>query len=225
MADEGNKDNPAGDASQTPGMVVSPEGSPNSNEAAPAAAPIEAAAPPEVAVDASPQQFETEGEDTFSAQEPEDAGEQFSWNGPEFVSHDKNPGWYLAIMGGSVIVAGIVYLLTRDLLTAIMMVVVAIFLCIYSARKPKSIPYKLDSKGIDIGPRHFVYEEFRYFTAVPEGRYVTLTFIPLKRFSLPAGMCYDGPEAEKIINSISRRLPFEQHKLDIIETIMQSIRF
>ncbi|HET9098134.1 MAG TPA: hypothetical protein VFN51_00790 [Candidatus Saccharimonadales bacterium] len=157
-----------------------------------------------------------------SAQTPEDG---FTWMAPEFVVHEKSSTWYLKLSIASLLVSGLLYLLTRDLITAGMVIVAGLFLGVYALRKPKNIVYNVNDEGITIGRRHFNYEQFRSFTVMPEGHLLTFTFLPLKRFEPPIGMCYADDKADSIITYISLRLPVEHRKPDLIDILMQLIRF
>ena len=152
-------------------------------------------------------------------------GDGISWTASEFVAHEKSAGWYLSLAAAAAALAAVIYLLTRDAISAVVILVGALVLGIYGARKPRQLDYRLDSSGVTIGSKHHIYEEFRSFGVVAEGAFSSIVFMPLKRFA-PLTTIYYAPEDEdKIIKLLSDQLPFQEHSHDIIDRLMLRIRF
>jgi hypothetical protein len=150
---------------------------------------------------------------------------EISWVAPEFVQHDKNAGWYVTLLAATVIACGVFYVLSRDLVSAVMILVVMVIACVYSLRKPKNIQYGLNDRGMTIGVKNSFYGNFRSFTASHEGNFINITFIPLQRFSLPIGLCVDQQDGDKVVNFLADRLPLEKHNPDMLERLMLRIHF
>src|SRR5581483_6187114 len=91
-----------------------------------------------------------------------------SWTAPEFISHEKPLQWYPLLLLGGVLLAAILYLIIRDIVSVIMVFIAIALLGIYGLRKPKDTQYRLDTEGVNIGDKYFSYDHFRSFTATTE---------------------------------------------------------
>jgi hypothetical protein len=181
-------------------------------------------APNEPAASAFPGNVDAEEQMQAQAQTPAEEPE-ISWVAPEFVQHDKGAMWYFSLLAVTVIACGVFYVLSRDLISAVMILVVVVIVCIYSMRKPKNIQYGLNDRGMTIGVKNSFYGNFRSFTASHEGNFINITFIPLQRFSLPIGLCVDQQDGDKVVNFLADRLPLEKHNPDLVERLMLKIHF
>lgn len=156
---------------------------------------------------------------------PQGSDGSITWTASEFIAHHKSPGWYLALAGAAVVAALIVWLLTKDKISAAVVVCGAAFFGIYAARKPRQLQYRLDGQGLTIGERHFPYQAFRSFAVVPEGAFNSIEFVPLKRFAPLITIYYDPADEAKIVALLSDRLPVEGRQKDLIDRLMWRIRF
>ena len=148
-----------------------------------------------------------------------------SWTASEFVAHDKSSGWYLMLSVAALAIGVIIYLITRDIISVVVVAVAAIMLGIYGSHKPRQLEYSLDSHGIGIGQKQYTYDEFGSFAVQADGAFSGVVFMPLKRFSPPIYIYYPPEDEEKIIAVLSGRLPFEEHKRDAVDSLMKKIRF
>lgn len=148
-----------------------------------------------------------------------------SWTASEFIAHEKSGGWYLGLLVASVVLAALVYLLTKDGISASVVVVGALFLAIYAGRQPRQLEYSLDNQGVSIGGKYFPYVGFRSFSIVDEGAFSSIVFMPLKRFAATTTIYYAPDDEDKIIDLISAHLPHEEHKPDPVDNLMRRIRF
>jgi hypothetical protein len=155
----------------------------------------------------------------------EQTDDAITWTASEFIAHHKTSGWYALLLLASVVGAGLIWLVTRDILSAVVVVFAGAMLATYAARKPRQLNYQLDPAGLTIGTRHYSYNEFRSFSIVPEGAFSSIVFSPLKRFGTLTTIYYDPQDEERIVETISHRLPHEEHRPDPIDGMMRRIRF
>lgn len=168
-------------------------------------------------------QFRAEDDNFAVPNEPQIA--PVSWTASEFVSHQKNPGWYALIGGGALLGAAAVYLLTRDKISTTMIAIVGIGLAVFGARQPKVLTYKVDSFGMHIGKKSYEWEQFKSFSIIEEGAINSIYLAPMKRL-MPAITVYYAPgDEEKIINVIASFLPHEMRERDLVDKLMHKIRF
>lgn len=147
------------------------------------------------------------------------------WTASEFIAHHKSPGWYLALTGAAIVLAALVWLVTKDTISAAVVIVGALLLAVYGARQPRQLEYQLGQQGLAIGQKQYGYHEFRSFAIVPEGAFNSIVFAPLKRFSPLISIYYAPEDEEKIVALLADRLPMEARKKDMIDRLMWRIRF
>lgn len=123
------------------------------------------------------------------------------------------------------IVIAVVYWLTKDKVSAAVVLVCAFALAMLAGRQPRQLEYKVDVSGITVGHKHFEYDLFKSFAVVPEGSLSSIIFMPLRRFAPLTTIYYSPEDEEQIVNVLSNRLPLEPHKLDVVDTLMRRIRF
>jgi hypothetical protein len=148
-----------------------------------------------------------------------------SWTASEFIAHDKSASWYLMLGGTAAVLAALIWLITKDKISAGVVVFGAALFGVYAARKPRQLQYRLDSSGLTIGQRHFGYHDFRSFSVVPEGGMNSIVFSPLKRFAPLTTIYYDPADEDKIVALLTDRLPVERRQKDLVDRLMWRIRF
>ena len=173
---------------------------------------------------------ETDGEyesggDEIDGEITDDDSQAVTWTASEFIAHDKSAGWYLMLAAGSLLLAGLVYLITRDFISVGVVIAAGLLLAIYGSHQPRQLEYTVNQQGIGIGQKHYAYDEFSSFAVVSEGTVSGLVFMPLRRFALPITIYYAPEDEEKIINVLADRLPLEEHRLDAVDRLTRRIRF
>ncbi len=154
-----------------------------------------------------------------------DPAEVVNWTASEFISHQKTQGWYSMLILGSLLFSVVVWLVTKDIVSAVIVLMAGVVLASYATRKPRELTYQIDPSGLTIGERHYSYNEFRSFSVTPEGAFSSLVFTPLKRFGVLTTVYFDPQDEERIANIVTRYLPHEEHKPDPIDHVMRRIRF
>lgn len=147
------------------------------------------------------------------------------WTASEFIVHDKDLMWFVGLAIVFTTLAAVVYFITKDIISAVMMVIVGAAFGYIGQRKPHSFLYCVDNRGIKIGSRHYYYSEFKSFSGIQEGAARSLRLLPMKRFMPMVSMYYEPKDEEKILTILSNHLPYEEHKLDAVEQLMHRLRF
>lgn len=154
-----------------------------------------------------------------------DDGSAITWTASEFIAHDKSLGWYAALGLAAAAFAGMVFLVSRDLISVSVVLVASLLLGIYAGHKPRQMEYRLDAKGLGIGPKHFRYGDFRSFAVIDEGAFSSIVFMPMKRFATPTTIYYPPEEEDRIVAVLSARLPMEERGHDAVDRLMHRIRY
>jgi hypothetical protein len=154
-----------------------------------------------------------------------DAPTTISWTASEFIAHDKDTRWYVWLGAWAVVVATVIYLITRDVISTAVVIVAALLLGFYGSRKPREIQYGVNAHVLSIGNRQYNLEDFRSFAILPEGAFSSIEFMPLKRFSPPISIYYAPDDEAAIVSLLSDQLPFEHRELGAVDRLMRRIRF
>lgn len=148
-----------------------------------------------------------------------------TWTASEFIHHNKAASWYLGLGVATVLLAALIFLITRDVVSTAVIIVAGLLLGVYAARPPRQLEYRIDQRGVFIGHKHYGYDDFKSFTVVPEGAFSSIVFMPLKRFALALTIYYAPEDEEHIMAVLAGRLPFEEPRRDAVDSLMRRIRF
>lgn len=182
-------------------------------------------------------QFKAEGQDSSVQPQPSDhtdfshtqqdvsAAEDVSWTASEFIAHEKSLSWYLAMAASVLIFTAIVYLITRDKITAGIIIFAAIVFGVYAKRQPRTLNYHLETSGLTIGEKFYDFGQFRSFVLAHEGALSSISFMPLRRFMPVLTVYYSPADEQKIVQLLSARLPMENLRKDVIDRFLHRIRF
>lgn len=214
---------------QAPPTVGAEAAPPSQQPAAPA--PIEPQAQPQ---QASPTQTASvpmgpatppESNDVPYSIPTADSDDVVRWTASEYIAHNKSSGWYMVLLAGAVVIAVAVWWFTKDIISPIVVVFAGVMLATFAARKPQQLEYQLDPGGLTIAQRYYSFNDFRSFSVMPDGAFSSIVFTPLKRFGAWTTIYYDPKDEEKIVSVISQRIPHEERKPDVVDSMMRRIRF
>lgn len=183
-------------------------------QAVPAATPPEAVPQQELPKAAEP-----------SIPEPMPAGADISWTASEYIAHSKGIGWFVLLGVAVVAVAALVFLLTRDLISTAIIVIIAALVGTTSARKPRVLPYHLSPQGLTVGNKFYPYAQFKSFSIMDEGAFSSIMFLPMQRFMPPLSIYYDPEDEERIVAALSMYVPMEMRKHDAMDILARRLRF
>lgn len=126
---------------------------------------------------------------------------------------------------GTIVTAGIVYLMTQDKVSTGVILFVAVIFGISAARKPREQRYGIDEDGVTIGDKKYPFNTFKSFSIVQEEGIESIWLMPLKRFRPPISIYFDPNDGDQIVNILSQFLPIEDHQLDAVDRLMHRLRF
>ncbi len=168
------------------------------------------------------QPFQT---DPAAYDSPEAADNTITWTASEYIAHHKSAKWYALLGLGAFFLAVVIWLLTRDEISAAVVIVGAAFLGIYGARQPRELQYQLNSQALTIDQKEYSLDEFRSFTVDDQQAFANINLMPLKRFGAALTIYFDPADEDEIIQILASRLPIEEHQSDPIDKLMHRIRF
>jgi hypothetical protein len=149
----------------------------------------------------------------------------YSWEASEFIHHQKSFGWFALLFIAAVIIVGLVYFLTKDLISCVVIALGSIVIGFYAAVAPKQVTYEISSQGVRIGAKVYRYDYFKAFSIVKEGAFSNIIFLPQKRFAAITSIYYDPSDEALIVNRLSESLPMDDYRHDALDRFMYRIRF
>lgn len=221
-----------------PGDVVGPAGSPpeNKEQVQPTTPPVEIPQAPQLDTQPTPVRAAVETQQPaskwqYSSENTQDqtgrppVHESVSWTASEYIAHEKGGSWYIILAVAVIVGSALVYLITREMISAVVIVIMGVAFGGFAVRKPQELNYVLDASGLTVGPKLYEYEQFKSFTVVEEGAIDSIMLMPLQRFMPPLSVYFDPADEEKITNALSAYLPYEDRKQDAVDRLMRKVRF
>lgn len=175
--------------------------------------------------EASPWHYSPETGDDPNPQTTHQDLAPINWTASEFVDHQKNSSWFMALIGIALLAIAIIYLMTEDIFTVVVIAVAAALFGVTAVRKPRTLQYQLSSSGVTVGGKHFSYGMFKSFAVLEEGAFSSVQLIPLKRFMPPISLYYPPDQEDQIVNMVGNYLPHEDRRHDPIDRLMRRVRF
>lgn len=175
-----------------------------------------------VAVDESQAPEPLQSAETTAAQ---DDGQGISWTASEFLEHQKAASWYIFFGMAVATLAGVSFLLTKDIFTPFAVLVLGMLFGFAAQRRPRVLEYRVDPLGVIVGARHFDFEEFQSFSINQEGSIESIVLRPAKRWAPLVTMYFAPADGQKIFDALSDYVPFEEHQKDSFDSFLHRIRF
>lgn len=152
-------------------------------------------------------------------------GNAISWTASEYLIHHKSSGWYIALGGITAALAILIWLVTEDIVSVVVVSIVGLVFGIGASRQPRVLDYRVDEQGLHMGNKTYAYEEFKSFSVLVEESLSSILLIPLKRF-MPGVSIYYPPEQELAIAQVlGLYLPHEERKPDMVDRLMHKVRY
>jgi hypothetical protein len=158
------------------------------------------------------------------AQETAQTSQELSWTASEFIEHKKNAGWYI-ILG--LISAGLtaVAFIFADIFTAVIVLLSAALFGYIASKKPRELPYLINSEGVRVDKKLYRYSNFKSFSIIQEEGIQSVWFMPMQRFAPGLSIYFSPEEGQKIVNLLGTFIPYEERKLAPIDQLMHRLRF
>ena len=156
---------------------------------------------------------------------PKHEDNRISWTASEYIANPKNANWFLILSLASIGIAVLVYLITKDWTSTIVIPILGFIIGVAAARQPRVLEYHVDDQGLYIAEKFYPYASFKSFSVAEDGAFSHISLTPLKRFMPPLAIHYSPEDEQKIVDTLADYLPYEEHKRDIVENFSRRIRF
>jgi hypothetical protein len=148
-----------------------------------------------------------------------------SWTASEFIEHTKPSGWYVAVMLGGVLISGVLYLLTRDLISVVVVIMATAMFLVAGSRKPDTKQFEISYEGIKAGPKSFGFDYFKSFSMIEEGAIDSIQLMPLKNLEMPIRIYFPPSMHDQITGFLADYLPHEEKSRDLVDRLMRKLKF
>lgn len=153
------------------------------------------------------------------------AGPQsIEWAASEYIEHSRGASWYLGLIVAAVVIAGVLYLLTKDYIASIIVVITAIVVAVFSLQKPREVTYSLSPEGLLIGEKLYSYGHFKSFSIVREGGLSSINLMPIKRFLPVISLYFEPTQEANIVQVLGQHLPYEQRQPDRVDRLSRRLK-
>lgn len=148
-----------------------------------------------------------------------------SWQAHEFSDHQRPASWYAAYGFVSLVIIAVAFLLLRDIITVVALVMVAVIFVFGVSRKPKELEYVINEHGISIGAKHYPYDSFKCFYVSNDATGSTIGLQSMKRYLPPVSLRCPEDKEDMVLETLSHYLPYEERDGDLMESITHKFRF
>jgi hypothetical protein len=168
---------------------------------------------------------DTNDSDDSGAPAPkEPLAKSVAWEALEFIDHPHGAGWYTTLALSTIVLAALVYLISKDLIATVIIVVVGVIVGVFAGQKPGQAKYEITDSGMSINGKNYNYKGYKSFAVIREGSLSSVNLFPLKRLTPPLSAYFEPQDEERIINALGNYLPYEDRKLDGIERLSRRLR-
>lgn len=154
-----------------------------------------------------------------------DDGSIVSWSASEFIAHEKPKSWYLKLALVATFGSAVIYIITREIFSVIVVVVLSVALGVYGGVKPRTLKYSIYPEGIMVGDKIYPYESFRSFSVLDDTQTPSIQFLPQKRFMVPISIYCSSRDVNAISEILGEFLPYEHKERDMVDKISSRIKF
>lgn len=148
-----------------------------------------------------------------------------TWTASEFVEHEKAGSWYAILAVGAIFLSVIMYVITRQILSVIVVVVMTILFGVYASAKPRTLTYSLMPSGLQIGEKRYPFTTIKSFSIIDEEGLPYIQILFQKRLSIPAVVYAAPDQVNQIADILGQFVPYDQKKRDLADKISSRIRF
>lgn len=156
------------------------------------------------------------------AQEPEI--EEVKWEASEYIQHDKDAVWFIALAA----IAAILFfaaILLKQWTFAMLVIAMTASVVVYARRPPRTLHYHLGERHFSIEGKEYTYSDFKAFGVVQDGPLHMVTLVPRKRFAPPLSMYFDESDGEAIVDILGLHMPLKEFKPDAFDALVRKLRF
>ena len=155
----------------------------------------------------------------------ESTDQGIAWTASEYIANAKNAGWFIILAMGTIVLDLAIYFITNSIMSTVVVAICGLMVGIFAARQPQVLKYRIDNHGLQIGEKFYAYRGFKSFSVVTEHAMAYISLLPLRRFMPPLTVHFSPEDQDRILGTLADYLPYEEHKGDMIDSLMRRARF
>lgn len=146
------------------------------------------------------------------------------WQAHEYIHREKDMRWYIAF--GVIVVAlmAIAIFVMNAWTFAVLVLVMAVTLIMYTRRPPRVLDYILSRQGLHINDRLYPFVEFKSFIVIHGDDEYSIMLVPVKRFQPGVSVYFPEESGEAIVDMLAARMPMQESQLDLMDRIIRRLR-
>lgn len=151
----------------------------------------------------------------------------FTWQAPEYAHEEKTQDWYWVV---GIIAAGVAVtsLIFGNFVFAILVIVAAFVLCLFAARKPRTITVEVNHRGVKIEEAFYPFRSLLSFWIEDEHRHGSRLILRSNRtvapyIILPAPQ--DREDLEQLREILEDKLSLEEYKENFLHAFFDWLWF
>lgn len=155
--------------------------------------------------------------------------DKITWRGPEYFHWEKGPEWYLAM---AIVVLGVAAaaVILKNYIFAVLIVLAAVSLAIFSLRGPRIVDMEINNKGVVLDKHFYPYSTLESFWVDEDSHHPKILFkskkllMPFIHLPLPDYIESDV-EIEELKNYIFQFLDEEELQEPFFQKILEMLGF
>jgi len=157
-------------------------------------------------------------------EDPTPSQPPLTWQASEYLHHAKGVGWYLILIAILVVLCGAAAWFHQWLAIAVFVAAFAAVV-VYGGKAPRTLSYRLDSKGLTIEDKSYPFDQFRSFGVVDDLAWQSIDLEPTKRFMPRLTILVESDIKDQIVERLLAELPRMDHQPDAVERATRYLRF
>lgn len=146
------------------------------------------------------------------------------WQAHEYIHREKNATWYAIFAVIVILLITVAVFLMESITFAVLIVVMAAALVVYSGRPPHTIDYTLSRQGLHTNDHLYPFVEFKGFSVIHGDEEYSIMLVPVKRFKPGVTIYFPEDKGEAIVDVMAARLPMEESRVDFIDRLIKMLR-
>lgn len=126
---------------------------------------------------------------------------------------------------GALLLAAVVYLLTKDTVSTIAIALAVVAFLYFANHKISSQSYRVRGDTVLIDRKSYQLHDFKSYSVSDADSPASIVLTPMKRFMPPITLFVPENILEPLEAHLADYLPFEQHQTDAIDALLHKLRF
>jgi len=147
-----------------------------------------------------------------------------SWEAAEYEFEKKSPDWFWAL-GIIALAGGLTAVLLGNYLFGVFIILAAVLLGFYAARRPQVVRYEIDAEGVRVGQEMYHYKNLKAFWLETAGPVKKLLLLSKSSLSPILALPLGSASYMAVKEMLSKNLPEQKLSEPLSHFIMEYLGF